>query len=68
MFKCEKCNRQTQPNEKQLKHTVEVRRIEGKFKDKKTKSIKDHRFEIVKEINICERCARNIKLSGVINE
>lgn len=63
MFKCEICHKITEPREKLTKYPV-------KFRDKvyqknhpfiKNKIVTSYGKEIVKEINVCENCAEELK-------
>ena len=63
MFKCEICHKITEPREKLTKCPV-------KFRDKvyqknhpfiKNKIVTSYGKEIVKEINVCENCAEELK-------
>ena len=56
MFKCEKCGRVTQAGEKQHKEIVETRNKTYNYIDKYGKERISDGFEIVKEINVCEKC------------
>lgn len=63
MFKCDLCHKITEPREKLTKYPV-------KFRDKvyqknhpfiKNKIVTSYGKEIVKEINVCENCAEELK-------
>ena len=53
MFKCDKCGKITKPREKQTKKVVEKRDKIYTNGDKESTG-----KEIVKEINLCEECAK----------
>ena len=53
MFRCDRCKRITEPGEKQTKKVVKTRN-KTYFNGKKETTGK----EIVKEINLCEKCAK----------
>lgn len=60
MFKCEKCGRVTEPREKLTKIPVLMReRVyqQEVIKNKRKKTVTSFGQEIIKEINLCERCA-----------
>lgn len=57
MFKCEICGNITKPNEKQYKKVVETREKTYSYIDKYGNEKTSTGSEIVKEINICEKCA-----------
>lgn len=60
MFKCEKCGRVTEPREKLTKMPILMReRVyqQDVIKYKKKKTVTSFGQEIIKEINLCERCA-----------
>ena len=57
MFKCDKCKRITKAGEKQHKKVVETREKVYINIDKYGKEKRTTGTEIVKEINVCERCA-----------
>ena len=53
MFKCDRCKKITKSGEKQTKKVIETRNKNYINGDKKTTG-----KEIVKEINLCEKCAK----------
>ena len=57
MFKCDKCKRITKSGEKQHKKVVEKRNKTYINIDKYGKEKRTTGTEIVKEINVCEKCA-----------
>lgn len=57
MFKCEKCGKVTRAGEKQHKEIVKIRNKTYNHIDKYGKEKTSKGTEIVKEINICEKCA-----------
>ena len=64
MFKCEKCNKITAPNEKQHKIITKTRPREyiNKYYKKGQEYEKiTEGFEIEKEINVCEKCYEEVK-------
>ncbi len=63
MFKCERCGKVTQAGEKQHKEIVKTRNKTYNYIDKHGKEGISKGFEIVKEINVCEKCAekKNLK-------
>ena len=62
MFKCQKCKQTTKPNEKLNKVVIATREKEytNKFIDKNGREqVKiTYGTEIVKELNLCEKCAK----------
>ena len=64
MFKCERCNKISKPNEKLNKLITKTRPREyiNKYYKKGQEHIKvTEGFEIEKEINLCERCYEEMK-------
>lgn len=58
MFKCELCGKTTKPGEKQIKKIVAKRDVKySNILPNGKEKISDG-YEIVKEINICEECAK----------
>lgn len=57
MFKCEECGRITQAKEKQHKKVIKTRKKIYYYLDKYEKERTSVGSEIVKEINVCEKCA-----------
>ena len=57
MFRCDKCKKITKPREKQTKKVVKTRTKTYYFEDKYGNKKKKDGHEIVKEINLCEKCA-----------
>lgn len=58
MFKCELCGKTTKAGEKQTKKVIETRnKIYSNILPNGKEKISDG-YEIVKEINVCEECAR----------
>ncbi len=60
MFKCDNCKRITQPREKLTKYPVEYRDRVYQY-ERKRRTIATYGKEIVKEINLCEDCAKKLK-------
>ena len=60
MFNCEKCGETSKPREKQTKVVLEKRVIDYGIPSKKDKTKSAVGWEVVKEINVCERCAKEI--------
>ena len=60
MFRCDKCGRITKTGEKQTKKVVEMRDKTYNYLDKygKEQTKFKENAEIVKEINLCEKCAK----------
>lgn len=58
MFKCQICGKITKAGEKQTKKIVETRDKKYNYIDKHGNKKVSTGFEIVKEINICEECAK----------
>lgn len=58
MFKCELCGKITKAGEKQTKKIIKTRDKIYSYKDKKGNEKESVGKEIVKEINICEECAK----------
>lgn len=58
MFKCKICGKMTQPGEKQYKKIVKTRNKTYHNLDKYGKERISKGSEIVKEINVCEKCAK----------
>ena len=56
MYKCDICNEITKSGEKQNKKIIETRNKTYHFIDKYGKEKTSEGTEIVKEINICEKC------------
>ena len=60
MFKCQKCNKNTEPREKQHKIPVlyrdKVYQHEHMKKNGKTYITTSYGKEIIKEIDVCEEC------------
>ena len=56
MFRCEKCRRITKTNEKQYKKVIKTREKSYKNENTYGKVKETKGTEIVKEINICEKC------------
>lgn len=56
MFKCEMCGNITKPKEKQHKKTIKTREKNYTYLDKYRNERTSKGSEIVKEINICEKC------------
>lgn len=61
MFRCEKCGKVTKSGEKQTKKVVQTRTKTYYFEDKYGDKKKKEGHEIVKEINLCEKCAKKEK-------
>lgn len=59
MFKCEKCGRTTRTGEKQHKKVIETREKNYTNLDTYGNKKTSKGWEIVKEINICEKCNKN---------
>lgn len=57
MFRCEKCGKTTRAGEKQTKKVIQTRRKEYYNVDKWGNDKTSKGVEIVKEINLCEKCA-----------
>lgn len=57
MFKCEECGKITQLGEKQHKKVIKTRKKIYYYTDKNGKERTSTGSEIVKEINVCEKCA-----------
>lgn len=64
MYKCQKCHKNTLPNEKCNKVVVATREktYVNKVKDRKGKEFEkiSYGHEIVREINVCDRCYNNL--------
>lgn len=58
MFKCEICGKATQPREKQYKKMVKTRNKTYSNLDKYERVKTTKGSEIVKEINVCEKCMK----------
>ena len=59
MFKCEKCNKITEPREKLHKLPIEYKDVIYQYNQKKGKQenvITTYGKNIAKEINVCEKC------------
>ena len=63
MFKCEICHKITEPREKLTKYPVKFRDkvYQNNHPFKKNQVITSYGKEIVKEINVCEKCAEELK-------
>ena len=58
MFKCELCGKITKSGEKQTKKIIETRKVKYSNISPNGKEKVTDGFEIVKEISICEECAK----------
>lgn len=56
MYRCERCGKVTKPREKQNKKIIKTRKKIYHNKDKYGKETVKEGYEIVKEINICDKC------------
>ena len=59
MFRCEMCGKITRQGEKQHKKILKTRKRTYHYLDKKGQEKTSIGSEIVKEINICEKCSNN---------
>lgn len=58
MYKCEICHKTTKSKEKQNKKIIETRKKIYHYIDKSGKEQTSDGTEIVKEINVCEKCSQ----------
>lgn len=62
MFKCDRCHKVTEPREKLNKYPIKFRdKIYQYEVGKKKKIITTYGKEIVKEINLCDKCFAEVK-------
>lgn len=59
MYRCDICGKVTKSGEKQNKKIVETRDKIYNYRDKYGKERVAKGTEIVKEINVCKKCAEN---------
>lgn len=64
MFKCGICGEITKAGEKQNKKIVETREKEYVYVNKHGKEVTSKGSEIVKEINVCEKCSTLVEEVG----
>lgn len=60
MFKCEKCGNTTKSGEKQNKKVIKTRQKEYHNEDKYGNDKVSKGYEIVKELNVCEKCLQKM--------
>ncbi len=56
MFRCELCGKVSNPREKQYKKTIQTRNKTYTYLDNRGRCRTSKGEEIVKEINVCEKC------------